>query len=77
MTLIGYIRINYCKKPLGEVFAEVETYAAWSREPGMTLQGIFVDETPNHYSPEKAEYLLAVKHGIKAIDGISGEKLVC
>jgi len=78
VTAIGYVRIDYCKKPLSEVFAEIETYAAWNREPGLVLKGIFVDETPNHYSAERVEYLDAIKHGIRSgATGLNGSSLVC
>lgn len=77
VTVIGYVRIDYCKKPLSEVFAEIETYAAWSREPGLAVEGIFVDETPNHYSAEKVAFLEAIKHGIRSgLTGLAGTSLV-
>jgi hypothetical protein len=77
VTVIGYVRIGYCKKPLSEVFAEVETYAAWNREPGLAVRGIFIDETPNHYSAEKVEYLDAIKHGIRfGLNSLAGSRLV-
>jgi hypothetical protein len=73
----GYVRIDYCKKPLSEILAEIDTYAAWSREPGLAVQGIFVDETPNHYSAEKVEYLGAIKHTIRsALTSLADSSLV-
>ncbi|KAG4438151.1 hypothetical protein IFR05_006362 [Cadophora sp. M221] len=40
------------------------------------IEGIFLDETPNLYSSERAEYLQAVKQHIKATSGIFGDRLV-
>ncbi|GAB7340912.1 hypothetical protein MBLNU457_7264t1 [Dothideomycetes sp. NU457] len=76
VSTIGYVRIDYCKKPLSEVFAEIETYAAWSREPGLGVSGIFVDETPNHHSAHDEEYLNAIKHAIRSLSGFTGASLI-
>jgi hypothetical protein len=75
----GYIRIDYCRKPLTEVFEEIDIYAGWasaSENPLLYVEGILVDETPNHYSPERAEYLEALRKHIKNTDGLRGERLV-
>jgi hypothetical protein len=74
---VGYIRIDYCNKPLHEVYEEIDTYAGWVKEvPGLGLNGILFDETPNHYTAERAEYLDLVGKYIKAAEGLSGERLV-
>ena len=72
VTLIGYVRCDYCKKPLSDLLAEIETYAAWSLEPGLKLGGIYLDETPNHYTHQRAAYLDAVGYGIRATAGFAG-----
>jgi hypothetical protein len=38
--------------------------------------GILLDETPNHYTSERAEYLDAVHRHIKATEGLQGNRLV-
>jgi hypothetical protein len=79
VVTVGYIRIDYCRKPLTEVFEEIDTYAGWasaSENPLLYVEGILVDETPNHYSPERAEYLEALRKHIKNTDGLRGERLV-
>ncbi|EPE31768.1 cell surface spherulin 4-like protein [Glarea lozoyensis ATCC 20868] len=79
---VGYVRVDYCKRSLGEVFQEVATYAGWSRstdrETGVTLglHGIFFDETPNLYSRNVASYLDSVSARVKASEGILGHRLV-
>lgn len=74
---VGYIRIDYCKKPLPEVYEEIDTYGGWVNIPGLGLKGILLDETPNHYTAERAKYLDAVGTYIKKAKGFTGEKLVC
>ncbi|RAL10681.1 spherulation-specific family 4 protein [Aspergillus homomorphus CBS 101889] len=76
--LIGYIRIDYCRKPLPETLAEIDRYAQWATDerPGLGLGGIMVDETPNHHSPERAEYLQKLHEYVKSVEGILGDRLV-
>ena len=76
---VGYVRIDYCKRPLSEVYEEIETYAGWAKDyetSHLGVKGIFLDETPNHHSQERAEYLDAVHKHIKASAGILGDQLV-
>ncbi len=80
---VGYVRIDYCKKPLAEVYEDIEAYAGWAKAKGekyedskLGVGGILLDETPNHYTPERAEYLDAVYQHIKATDGLQGNRLV-
>lgn len=80
VVTVGYIRIDYCRRPLSEVCAEIDTYAAWAAEyekTGLGVGGILLDETPNHYTAQRAEYLDAVRQHIKATPGIQGDRLVC
>ncbi|KAI9368935.1 Spherulation-specific family 4, partial [Aspergillus egyptiacus] len=84
VTTVGYIRIDYCRKPLSEAGDEIARYAGWSRpaEPNSKLgvSGIFVDETPNLVgdSSERREeaYLRALNRVIKSQEGILGGRLV-
>jgi len=76
---VGYIRIHYCNKPLSDVYKEVDTYAGWAKDyekTGLGVRGILVDETPNHYSSERAEYLDALHQHIKSTPGILDDRLV-
>jgi Spherulation-specific family 4 len=80
VVTVGYIRIDYCRRPLSEVCAEIDTYAGWAAEyekTGLGVGGILLDETPNHYTAQRAEYLDAVRQHVKATPGIQGERLVC
>lgn len=75
---VGYVRIHYCEKPLSEVYEEIDTYAGWAKDEsaGLGVKGILLDETPNHFSTDRAEYLEAVRQHIKATVGILGDRLV-
>lgn len=76
---VGYIRIDYCKKPHSEAYAEIEQYAGWSAQYDSTklgVRGIFVDETPNHYSSDRAEYLSELTKFIKNTPGILADRFV-
>jgi hypothetical protein len=76
---VGYVRIHYCDRPLSEVYEEIDTYAGWAKDyesSGLGVKGILLDETPNHYTVERAKYLDAVRQRIKATVGIMGDRLV-
>jgi hypothetical protein len=76
---VGYVRIHYCDKPLSDVYEEIDTYAGWAKDyesSGLGVKGILLDETPNHYSADRAKYLDAVHQHIKATVGILGDRLV-
>lgn len=78
VVTVGYVKIDYCHRPLSEVCAEVDTYASWASQdpPGLGLGGIMVDETPNHYSDERADYLDALGRYVKSSSGILDDRLV-
>jgi hypothetical protein len=79
VVTVGYIRIDYCRRPLIEVYEEIDTYAEWgsaSGNPLLYVEGILLDETPNHFSPERAEYLEALRQHIKSTEGLHGQRLV-
>lgn len=80
---VGYVAIHYCNRPISEVFAEIETYAGWSgdkRYPGIGVEGIFFDETPNEWSADVDAYLCAITEKARCEDGLlgkDGKHLVC
>jgi hypothetical protein len=78
VTTIGYVRVDYCKKPLHDVCEEIDRFAGWHAgdAPGLAMQGIYVDETPNHFSAGRALYLEALWKHIKGKDGLLGQRLV-
>ncbi len=75
---VGYIRIDYCKQPLEQSFHDIKLYADWKKHhdiPGLFVRGIYVDETPNHVSRERGQYLDALREYIKASEDL-GDRLV-
>lgn len=79
VTTLGYIPINYCKRDSSKVFREIETYGGWSqndKQSGVFVEGIFFDETPNHYSEKHHEYLQEISEDVKSTNGILGRRLV-
>ncbi|KAF1846505.1 uncharacterized protein K460DRAFT_377687 [Cucurbitaria berberidis CBS 394.84] len=76
---VGYVRVGYCKRPEQDVAGEIDAYAARSRSdehPGLGMEGIFVDETVNHYSKEAKRYLDAIDRKVKECDGIHGDRIM-
>jgi hypothetical protein len=69
---VGYVRIDYCKRDLAEVFRDVTKYSGWADG----VQGIFLDETPNLYTASVASYLDGVDRFVKNTVGILGSRLV-
>lgn len=81
VTTIGYVRVDYCKKPLHDACEEIDRFAGWvtkhgSDVPGLSVDGIYVDETPNHCSAGRKLYLEALHKHIKGKDGLLGQRLV-
>ncbi|RMD42867.1 hypothetical protein DV735_g2291, partial [Chaetothyriales sp. CBS 134920] len=76
VTTVGYVRIDYCKRPFETVKEDIEKYANWSTVEGLGIQGIFFDETPNLYSPDVVKYLADMDEIVKAEQGILGDRLV-
>lgn len=75
----GYVNVSYCKRPIDEVKADISKYAGWAlntEDTTLAVHGIFLDETPNLYSKEAADYLGQVNHCIKNTHGILENKLV-
>jgi len=81
VTTIGYVRVDYCKKPLHDACEEIDRFAGWvtkhgSDVPGLSVDGIYVDETPNHFSAGRKLYLEALHKHVKGKDGLLGQRLV-
>ena len=76
---IGYVRIDYCRRPIADVQKDIAKYAGWSVDypsSGLAVHGIFFDETPNLHSDKAATYLDSISDYVKAQEGILGERLV-
>jgi hypothetical protein len=74
---LGYVRAGFCTRDMAEVTADIDTYANRAKDNvGLQMQGIFLDETVNLYSPDVKEFLDAIDVKIKSTDGIGGNRTV-
>lgn len=76
---VGYVATTYCKRSIEDVFRDIDRYADWSRDkrfPGLGVNGIFFDETPNLYDEDVKLYLDGVTGKGKSTEGILGDRLV-
>jgi hypothetical protein len=79
VTTIGYVRVDYCKRPLQEALDDVTKYGGWASHYDQTklgVEGIFVDESPNLYAQEHVEYLDSLTAHIKNVTGLLGDRIV-
>lgn len=76
---VGYVRTDYRRRPLHEVFQDIEKYERWSLDFGykdLFVSGIFFDETPNVYSEECHAYLCAVTSRVKQSGSFSSDESI-
>jgi hypothetical protein len=79
VQIVGYVRATYCKRAWDHVFEDIQAYANLPTDDNnsaLEMQGIFVDETPNLYSPHTKEYLEDIDKSVKAVKGIGAPRLV-
>ena len=69
VSLIGYVHVTRCNRPLEEVKEDVTEWASWNTEQGINIDGIFVDEAPNESGCE--EYLEELTSHIRYTAGLS------
>jgi hypothetical protein len=80
VRIIGYVHATYCQRSIEDVLKDIKIYADRPQKDcrdTLKVQGIFVDETVNLYSPKAAQYLRRIDDEVKANDGISGDRIVC
>lgn len=74
VRLVGYVHASYTRRDLGLVLRDVTKYSGWAERsgiPGLAVQGIFVDETPNQYDEKAAQYLTELTNAVKESAGLS------
>jgi hypothetical protein len=77
LQIVGYVRSTYCKRPIDEVFKDIKKYADRSKQnKKLQIQGVFVDETTNLYTPDVKQYLDSVDNMVWTNQGIGGKRLV-
>jgi hypothetical protein len=58
---IGYVATTWCTRNLSSVLDDIAAYSFWGEyDSSLAMNGMFVDETPTHYSPEHGPYLEAI-----------------
>jgi hypothetical protein len=80
VRIVGYVHATYCQRSIENVLKDIKMYADRPQKDcrdTLEVQGIFVDETVNLYSPKAAQYLRRIDDEVKANDGISGDRIVC
>jgi hypothetical protein len=74
---IGYVLTGWCDRPMQTTIDDIDTYADWSKQAkGLGLQGIFLDETPDKFTPQRRDYLEHLQKYIKAKEGLGGNRWV-
>jgi Spherulation-specific family 4 len=76
---VGYISTNWGNRALPLALKDISTYSGWSKNsavPGLSVQGIFLDETPAVYTPSGLKFLNTVDAAIKFQPGLGTDPLV-
>ncbi|KAF2182336.1 hypothetical protein K469DRAFT_586460 [Zopfia rhizophila CBS 207.26] len=73
---VGYVRTGRAQRDIAEVRQDIAAYAGRSSEPGLGVEGVFFDETPNLYSEEVKTYLDQITQDVKDSTGILGDRTV-
>ncbi|KAK0112477.1 hypothetical protein ONS96_001714 [Cadophora gregata f. sp. sojae] len=75
--LVGYVRVNWCKRDLEKVCKDVDKYAAWGKHGNgeFTMGGIFFDESPNEFKEKRKVFMDAADARVKNADGLGGFRL--
>jgi hypothetical protein len=79
VKIVGYVHATYCERLIEDVFQDIKTYAKWPKNEHLIkleVQGIFVDETVNLYSPQAKQYLRRIDDEVKTSEGIGGNRIV-
>ena len=79
---IGYVAITYGKRPLDAVIEDINHYTQWaSGDPGLKIQGVFIDEVPSVVDDHNVDYLRSIEQTVKKIfppeSGNIGKIFIC
>lgn len=62
---------TWCARNLSSVLDDIAAYSFWGEyHDSLAIDGIFVDETPTHYSPESVSYLQTIEQAVHESDGL-------
>jgi len=69
---IGYVAVDYGKKPPEKALADMDKYASWpSHNPNLAMQGIFLDESPQFADAANTTYMERVRAKVKSLKELS------
>jgi hypothetical protein len=70
---IGYVAVDYGRRPIANAFADIAKYAGWPGEnQRLSMQGIFLDESPQLADSHNISYLQQVRNNVKSTRQLSG-----
>jgi hypothetical protein len=75
---VGYVSTAYAKRNLGAILRDIDVYSTWTEiaTADLSVQGIFLDETPAQYDDASAEYIGTVAAHIRSASGLGRNPLV-
>jgi hypothetical protein len=73
---VGYIDTARRSRANTVVITEIETYAGWSQKSGLTVDGIFFDQTPTRGSNDTEYYTRNISGTVKHSSGFLEPRLV-
>ncbi|KAK3045987.1 hypothetical protein LTR09_012486 [Extremus antarcticus] len=74
---VGYVRTGYTDRNINDVVDDVATYSGWSKvDSGLSVSGIFFDETPHDFSRRKQQFLITANEAVKNATGLREPKLI-
>jgi hypothetical protein len=69
---IGYVAVDYGKKPPEKALADMDKYASWpTLNPNLAMQGIFLDESPQLADASNTTYMERVRAKVKSLKELS------
>jgi Spherulation-specific family 4 len=69
---IGYVPMNYGKKPIESTYADITKYCGWGNQnPSLAMQGVFLDESPQIADPHNITYVENVRNYVKSQKALS------
>lgn len=77
VAVVGYVSTAYANRQYSNVLEDVMIYAGWRLEDdGLSVRGIFFDETPNQWTESNALFLGNLNTAVKGCPSLGAEPLV-
>ncbi|KUJ17439.1 uncharacterized protein LY89DRAFT_644923 [Mollisia scopiformis] len=76
---VGYVSTNYTNRDLSLIFDDIDTYVSWSQNvstKGLGMRGIFLDETPNQWTPAAGQFYDSIATVIRSSTGLGADPLI-